>query len=96
MTGYSLTPESKFNEAQRVQREIIAALWGQLELVAREENTLDGIEEIKLHLSLAQVQLASVATALRQVEAERQFLAREGLRRAARYEVAPWGMEGAL
>ena len=96
MTGYSLTPESKFNEAQRVQREIIAALRGQLELVAREENTLDGIEEIKLHLSLAQVQLASVATALRQVEAERQFLAREGLRRAARFEVAPLGMEGAL
>ena len=96
MTSYALTPEKKYEEAQRVQREIIAALRGQLELAAREEQTLDGIEEIKLHLSLAQVQLSSVATALRQVESERQFLAREGLRRAARYEVEPLGMEGAL
>lgn len=86
MSVWNLQPERKFERGQDAVRGVVARLKGLLQNDVTEVMSADACEVLSLQLKLASVNLNVAARALREVEEERRFLAKELERDALRFE----------
>lgn len=96
MRAWGLTPEVKHERAQAAQRGTVQRVLDLLAYDVKDDMSADDVEMLGLNLKLAGCNLLGTAGALREVEAERQFLAREMDQKFLRFEPEPMVLEQTL
>lgn len=90
MNTWGLKPEVKQEAAQMAVRATLQGIANLLSFDVKDEMAADEVEMLSCQLQLAAVNLKMEAKALREVEAERVFLAKELERSFLRFEPEPF------